>query len=209
MKKKPLTLFTSHVAAHLSFCLLFSAMMAWFVEPVSAQEREPGPSLGVKSNLLYWATTSPNFGVEFRVAPRWTLEGTVGWNPWAFSGQRTLEHWLVKPEARYWFCRAFEGGFLGMHLLYGQFDAGNLPMFNRQAIYDHTYDGRGAGAGLTGGYHFPLGRRWGLELSAGAGYLYLDYDKYRCEACRDYVGHYRRNWFGPTKAALNFIYLIH
>jgi len=175
----------------------------------SARERQPGPVLGVKTNLLYWATTSPNFGVEFRVAPRWTIETTVGWNPWALSGNTSLQHWLVKPEGRYWFCRAFEGHFVGLHLLYGQFDAGNLPMFKDNEIYDHMYNGWGAGAGLAYGYHFPLGKRWGLELTAGVGYIYLDYDKFKCETCRDLVGSYTRNYFGPTKAAVNFIYMIH
>ena len=34
----------------------------------------------VKTNILYWATTTPNIGVEFVVAPRWTLELEGGYN---------------------------------------------------------------------------------------------------------------------------------
>ena len=179
----------------------------------SAQAQKP--VFGVKTNLLYWATTSPNIGVEFRVAPRWTIQPELGWNTWDYPNNSSIRHWIFIPEGRYWFCQAFEGHFLGLHLLYGQFDAGNWnwdrdfnPFFHKE-IYDHIYNGWGAGAGLAYGYHFPLGKRWGLELTLGAGYVYFSYDKYKCENCRELIGNYHRNYFGPTKSGVNLIYLIH
>ena len=75
-------------------------------------------------------------------------------------------------------------------------------------LEDARYDGWAAGAGLSYGYQWALGKRWGLEASIGAGYIYLRYYKYDCGACGDKQGNYRQHRFGPTKAAVSFIYYI-
>lgn len=171
--------------------------------------------VGIRTNLLYWATTTPNVGLEWRLAPRYTLSATVGYNAFNFPNRTDsrgvpanpkLHHWLVMPEAKYWFCRAFERHYVGLHALYGRYNAGGMkfPAF----LSDGRYDGWAAGAGLSYGYQWALGKRWGAEASVGAGYIYLRYDKYDCGACGNRQGNYRRHWFGPTKAALSFIYYI-
>ena len=171
MKKKPHSLY-------IVFCLCFIGTGAFHT--ARAQQA------GIKTNLLYWATTTPNIGLEWRLAPRYTLS--------------------VMPEAKYWFCRVFERHYIGFHALYGQYNAGGMkfPKF----LEDARYDGWAAGAGLSYGYQWALGKRWGLEASVGVGYIYLRYDKYNCGACGDKQGNYRRHWFGPTKAAVSFIYYI-
>ncbi|MDR0511135.1 MAG: DUF3575 domain-containing protein [Rikenellaceae bacterium] len=178
-----------------------------YARPSSDPSR--GPVLAGKSNLLYWASSSPNFGAEFSLAQRWSVEVGVGWNTWDLARHASLRHWLVLPEARYWFCRTFEGHFVGVHALYGMYDLGNWHWPDGREIYDHVYNGWCVGAGLSYGYHFPLGKRWGLELSVSVGYVYLKYDKYRCEGCREYVGSHDRHYVGPTKAAVNLVYMIH
>ena len=179
---------------------------AEYQKPVAGTRR---PSLAIKTNLLYWLTTSPNGAIEFRLAPKWSLDISVGWNPWVWNDNTSLRHWVVMPEGRYWLCQTFEGHFFGLHALYGRYNMGNWELFKKKEIYDHTYKGWGAGVGVAYGYHFPLGKRWGLELEAGLGYVYLKYDKYRCQECADYEGNYKRHYFGPTKAAINLIYMIH
>lgn len=51
---------------------------------------------GVKSNLLYWATTTPNLGVETALGKKHTAQVFFGFNPWKQSGgdQSSLRHWL-------------------------------------------------------------------------------------------------------------------
>ena len=39
-------------------------------------------NIGVKSNLLYWATTTPNIGLETAVGKKHTAQVFVGFNPW-------------------------------------------------------------------------------------------------------------------------------
>lgn len=82
--------------------------------------------VGVKTNLLYWATTTPNIGTEIAVGKKHTAQVFFGLNPWKQSGgdQSSIRHWLVQPEYRYWFCQSFNGWFLGAHAMGGQFNAG-------------------------------------------------------------------------------------
>ena len=104
------------------FLILF--FVGWFgATLVQAQSRvgEGGkaPVVALKTNGLYWATTTPNLGIEFRLAPKWTLEAEVGLNP--FDGKnddgsfdQSIKHFRLHPEVRYWFCeRELLRAFLG------------------------------------------------------------------------------------------------
>lgn len=51
-------------------------------------------------------------------------------------------------------------------------------------------------------------RRWGLEATLGVGYLFLKYDKYRCEKCGELEARTTGHYFGPTKVGLTLIFLI-
>ena len=73
--------------------------------------------LAVKSNLLYDITSTINLGVEYEVAPRWTLEMSANYNPWSFSDNKKMKLWMLQPEARYWLCSGFSDHFFGAHLL--------------------------------------------------------------------------------------------
>ena len=63
-----------------------------------------GQGVAVKTNLLYDATATINAGVEVGLAKRWTLDFSGNYNNWEMSNNRQWKHWLVQPEARYWFC---------------------------------------------------------------------------------------------------------
>ena len=69
--------------------------------------------VAVKTNALYWATTTPNIGMEFSMGPRWTFEIAGGYNPWLLDKETNMKvkHFLVTPEVRYWFCESFNGHF--------------------------------------------------------------------------------------------------
>lgn len=71
------------------------------------------------------------------------------------------------------------------------------------------YRGNLIGGGLSYGFHWVVGKRWGIELEIGAGYLQMKYDKYICRECAEIVASYKRNYFGPTRFAFNIVYFIH
>ena len=175
--------------------------------------------VGIKTNLLYDATSTINLGVEFGLAPKWTLDISGNYNPWTFSDNRKMKHWLIQPEARWWTCERFNGHFFGVHAIGGEYNwGGMLPwgfrtgkMFGsveNKNILDHRYDGWFAGGGISYGYHWILGKRWGLEATIGGGYAYIKYDKFKCAKCGEKVGDGDKHYFGPTKAGVTLIFMI-
>lgn len=68
-------------------------------------------TVAVKTNLLYDATTTINLEGEVKLAARWTLGLSGNYNPWTFSEDKKMKHWLIQPEARYWLCESFAGHF--------------------------------------------------------------------------------------------------
>ena len=59
--------------------------------------------VALKTNLLYDATLTVNAGAEIAVAPRWSVDLSGNINAWTMSAGKRWKHWLVQPEARYWF----------------------------------------------------------------------------------------------------------
>ena len=117
-----------------------------------------------------------------------------------------LNFYLAQPEVRYWFCRKYEGHFIGLHGHYGHFSIGQIPFIS--GLKNHELRGDLYGGGITYGYHWPLGVHWALEAMIGGGVAYMDYTKYRCAECAEPVGTYRRNYIGPTRAGISVIYFI-
>lgn len=170
--------------------------------------------VAIKTNILYDATATANLGLEIGLAKKWTLDLSGNFNAWSRDEGVKWKHWLAQPEARYWFCDRFAGHFVGVHLLVGAFNFGNLNnniSFLGSDIYnlsDYRYQGYGYGAGVCYGYSFLLGKHWNLELEVGVGYIYADYEKFACDECGRHIGAGTHNYFGPTKAAVNFVYLF-
>lgn len=162
----------------------------------------------VKTNLLYDATGSLNLGVEFRMSPKWTFDLSGNYNPFSFNDDKKMKHWLVQPEARYWFCEAFNGHFLALHALGGEYNVGNIDFGIFPSTKGHRYQGWMAGAGIGYGYQFILGNHWNLGLEIGAGWIHADYDKYECPHCGEWQGSGKKDYFGVTKAAVSLIYII-
>ena len=56
------------------------------------------PKFAIKTNALYWATSTPNLGFEVGLAKKLTLDISGNYNPWKFGDDRQIKHWLVQPE---------------------------------------------------------------------------------------------------------------
>ncbi|MDR1623377.1 MAG: DUF3575 domain-containing protein [Tannerellaceae bacterium] len=170
-------------------------------------------NIAVKSNILYDATSTLNLGLEIGLTPKWTLELPVNYNPWSFSDSSKIKHWAIQPEARYWFCEKFNGHFLGIHGLVGGYNVGGIDMFG---LKEHRYEGNMYGGGLSYGYQWILNNRWSMEVTVGAGYVYLEHNKYRCGKCESKIKNpdrpaddmFTKSWIGPTKAGISIIYVI-
>lgn len=188
--------------------LLVAMMMICGIAGMKAQ------NVALKTNLLYDATATANLGVEVGLAPKWTLDVSGNLNAWTVK-EHYWKHWLAQPEARYWFCERFQGHFIGLHALGGQFNFGNisgLPDFlgtHLSQLKDHRFQGWGVGAGVAYGYAWALAKHWNLEAEIGLGWIYTRYDVYPCTTCgtKQHSGK-SHNYVGPTKAAVNLVYVF-
>lgn len=166
--------------------------------------------LAVKTNALGWAATNLNAGAELRMADRWTGGINLSYNPWTFSDNMKWKHIYVSPEARYWLCSTFAGHFVGAHLLYAHYNAGNidLPFGLAPALRTERHQGDLWGAGLFYGYSWMLSNRWSIEAEVGLGYGYARFKRYDCAKCGTYKGPDKRHLLMPTKAAVSIVYNI-
>jgi hypothetical protein len=162
----------------------------------------------IKNNFVYDATLTPNLSLELGIGKKTTLDLGFGYNPFEFGSGRRWKHWLAQPEFRYWFCERFNGSFLGVHALGGEYSFSRIdfPFNVFDDLKDYRYEGWYAGGGFTFGYQWILSRHWSIEAALGVGYARVYYDQYRCAACAAKVGDGYKNYFGPTKAALSLVF---
>lgn len=172
-------------------------------------------SVAVKTNLLYWMTSTPNIGGEVALSNHISISSIIGYNAFNFPNyykadatlaNPKLHHWLVMPEGKYWIRNTFSGNFIGIHFLGMRYNIGGLkfPKF----LNEHRYEGYGIGGGISYGYQWSIARNWTLEVSIGVGYTHLNYTKYRCGNCGRKVRNHSKNYFGPDKAAVSIAYTI-
>lgn len=171
--------------------------------------------VAVKSNLLSDAILSPNVGVEIGIAPKWSADLNGQFNLWTVGHDKRWKHWALQPEVRRWFCRSFSGHFVGAHALGGQYNVGgfnggwNFLGTDARKLKDFRYQGWFAGLGLAYGYAWILDMHWNIEAEIGLGWTYTRYDKYRCANCGKKIARNKaHNYVGPTKVALNIVYVF-
>ncbi|MDY3068908.1 MAG: DUF3575 domain-containing protein [Parabacteroides sp.] len=180
---------------------------------VDAQDKSMGyimPNTILKTNILYWGTLTPNIGLEVGISPKITFESEFGLNP--FSGKKTdgsygksIKHFRLHPELRYWFCERFYGHFIGFHTPFIIYNISDISCIGTK---DERHQGWAAGAGLSYGYQWVLGKHWNLEATVGVGYLYLMSEKYPCASCGERIEKDGKHYIGPTQAAISAVYVF-
>lgn len=156
--------------------------------------------IGLKTNVLYWATATPNFGLEFRMNRHITLNLDAAYNRLKVSDLNSRGE-MGNVEMRYWFsARPQAGHFMGI--------IGTAANYNI-LLNDTRHTGDTFGGGLTYGYSFVLGKRWSLETSIGAGALHLREKRYDETKETAPATPNRRQWvFAPLKAGVTLVYII-
>lgn len=198
---------TRHLG-NIKFRLIIAFLLLAAVAPHARAQKA-----ALKTNIVSDALLSPNVGLEVGVAPKWTINASGQLNLWTVNGHK-WRHWLVQPEVRYWFCHRFQGHFVGLHAIGGEFNMGNIDNgihflgTDLRRLKDRRYEGWGAGAGIGYGYDWVLNRHWNLEAEIGIGWIHARYDEYPCEHCGRKLGSGHHNYFGPTKAAINLEYVF-
>lgn len=190
--------------------------------------------VGVKTNLAGWATTTTNVGMEVGLSKHSTFQVMGYLNPWDFANGRHFRFWTAQPEYRYyWSCGKYNGHFVGVHALGGEYNAKKLNFPLKALVWGDAYDrnpnfaaadheggwpdltgensgrhveGWYIGAGVSYGYQWILSKHWNFEGSVGVGYVYSPMKYYgRCKQC---INKHRLNYVGPTNAQLSLIYIF-
>lgn len=154
--------------------------------------------LAVRTNLLQWATLTPNIGLEWRIDRNWGVQVNAAYTYWSWSsGDRRYSVLDLSPEVRRYLGPS-RRGYVG---LMGQ--AGN---FN----YKFSQTGRQGdfyGGGIVGGYQLPVGRCLMLDFGAGIGYVRADYDKYtRIDGYNVRAGSGTKNYFGLDHLTVGLVW---
>ncbi len=183
--------------------LLLLALFCW--TGASAQR------FAAKTNLLYWATATPNLGIEAALSKHSTLSISANYNPWVFGYDAKIQHWFVQPEYRYWFTEKYTRSYVGVHVLGGEFEIGGftppLDLFKRMA--NRHYKGSVVAAGVSYGYQFYISPHWNLEASVGVGIARLNYHAELTSDPKDKrYGNRTRYLPIPTQVGITFVYLF-
>lgn len=163
-------------------------------------------NMGVKTNILYDATTTFSLGSEIGLSAKTSLDISGAYNPWEFSKTKRMKLWMIQPEFRYWFCEKFNGHFVGIHAHGGQYNFSGINFSDNMKNYN--YQGDFYGAGISYGYQWIINNRWGIEASLGAGFIHFEYDKYPCAECGAKIENDKKDYWGLTKLGISFIYFI-
>lgn len=166
--------------------------------------------VALKTNVPLDILRMPNIGAEVELSKKLTFDLTGYYTPFKHSSDKQHKLLMVQPELRYWLCDTFNGHFFGLHLMGGAYNTWNvdMPFGVFDDIDKYRYKGRFYGGGISYGYQYILSPHWNIEGTVGVGYNYVTYKKYGCGNCGKKRDEGNKNYFGPTKLALNLIYLF-
>lgn len=175
-------------------------------------ERADAQYVALKSNLLYAAALTPNISLEFRLAPRWTLQLGAGFNPWPREDEadHKWRHVMAYVEPRYWFCSAFSRDFIALNAAYTHFNVaeGLYPIgWLYKDVQNNRLQGDAVMAGVSYGWHFIVSPHVSFELEAGVDGGYAWMDRFACGHCGSLTDSPRK-WFAAPKAAVNIVVML-
>ena len=196
----------------MSVCLILPAPI-WAQEELSRDTAQSKPSrekievVALKNNLAYDAILTPNLEIEFRLAPKWSMELGAAFNPFPlddtkFPKWRHVSAWIAP---RYWFCNVFHRGFLSFNAAYAHYNvAGNAwPVsWMYKQVKESRYQGDAVMAGVSYGWHFAISPHFSVELEGGVDAGYTWYDQFECKHCGAKKDHGGR-WFVLPKLGVN------
>ena len=166
--------------------------------------------VALKNNFLGDATLSPNLALEIGTGVHTTIDLYGSYNPFVLNNGTQFRHWLAQPELRFWFCERFNGAFLGIHGHVGEYNVAGieLPFKTFEELRTHRFEGYFYGGGISLGYQWVVGKRWGIEASLGGGYARIHYKKYECHGCSPVLEEADYNHFGLTRATVSLLFFF-
>ena len=156
--------------------------------------------LSLRTNLLRWATLTPDLGLEWRICPSWGIAVNGSWTSWTWSDKdRRYALWEVAPEIRYYMGEK-KAWYLGAMFKAGQFN---------YKFSEAGKQGDLMGGGITAGHQLRLNKALALDFNLGLGYLNADFEKYEViDGVRVRCGNETKNWCGPINAGVTLVWKL-
>jgi len=172
----------------------------------------PQPRVGLRNNLLYDATLTPNLGLDLRVDSAWTVGLLAGLNAWDIDkdNNKKWRHFLFSLRARKYAKKAlFQKRYFETDLIYSHFNVGNVkfPFGLYSDVKDRRLQGDLIALGGKYGYSWILSRDWRIEAEAGVAVGYAWFKEYDCAVCGNYYGRGDRIFLLPL-LGINVVYII-
>jgi len=166
--------------------------------------------LALKNNLAYDAIFTPNLEIEFRLHKHWTMEFGAGVDPFPLKDDKfpKWRHFSVWVAPRYWFCNAFNRGFLSANVAYAHYNvAGNAwPVsWMYKQVKDNRYQGDAVMFGVSGGWHFAISPHFSIELEAGVDAGHTWFNRYECKHCGQKLDEKATGWFALPKIGISLV----
>jgi len=193
--------------------LLLASLLAIFtIGTAQAQQffpkNQPEQSVSIRTNLLHDAFLVPSLGVEWRIAPQWSvkLDGSI--SHWGDEHGKVQKIALFNPEGR-WHLPSVPGMYVGASVNFGLYNI-YKGMVGGLFSGDTGYQGNLYGIGSTVGYQLRLGAGFSLDFNLGLGYTHLRHDTFEMiENTRYYKERdVTKNAFGLTQAGISLSWAI-
>lgn len=157
-----------------------------------------GYPFAIRTNLLRWATLTPDLGLEWRVSHRMGILVHGSWTSWSWDNRnRRYALWEISPELRYYIGKE-KRGYLGAMYHFGEFNY-KFGGTGKEGDYQ--------GGGITGGYMLQLNRMLSLDFHAGIGYTRAEYDKYKVtDGVRVRRGTENKNYWGVNRLGVTLVW---
>lgn len=156
--------------------------------------------ISLRANLLRLATLTPDLGIEWQFANRWSVVVDGSWTSWSWDNKnRRYALWEVSPEVRYYFSESNKF-YVGAQYKIGEFN---------YKLSDTGKQGDLQGGGITFGYKLPLGKSFALDFNVGAGCLHTHYETYHVtDGVRVKDGDHTKNVWGVTDLGVTLVWKL-
>lgn len=184
--------------------------------------------VGLRTNLAYDATLTPNLGAEIRLDSAWTFALSAGLNAWDIdkATNKKWRHVLVSPGFRHYWGRQMQKpahrslwglpseqsrrvNYLEFGPMYSHFNVGNVkfPFGLYGAVNNRRLQGDLAALSAKYGWSWIMARDWRIEAEAGIAVGYAWFREYDCATCGTYYGRGDRIFLLP-QLGVNVVYII-
>ncbi|WP_370895447.1 DUF3575 domain-containing protein [Chryseobacterium gossypii] len=169
-----------------------------------------------------------HIAVEKPLRKNYTLQAEAFVSPWKSFAGKNLQIYMGTLEGRYYFNEKMKKWYVGAYISAAAFNLQKWDYWKAKVVRDENGNpeilpngspriteryqkGLAFVGGISGGYHFVINERWGLDAFAGIGFTQSLYKGYLKDNDQRYDGARKWNKSGeiiPTRAGLMLTYKI-